>query len=184
MIVFSGLCAALSLTILYWTGGQMNLTMVMLPTLTFILGVSGCVHMVNYYRKASTLGCGMNSADQAIVDGWLSNRPFRSDHGGRVVFAGHQSCDPDPVVWFLFRLRHYREHCRACSWCLPATLYLMRGRISKRFSERGKMSKRERATGVSRSTSLLAPLGLPLALVGRHSGTDRRHALVASACLS
>ena len=36
---------------------------------------------------------------------------------------------------------------------LPATLYLFRGRISRRFSAAGPMEKRERITGVSRTTS-------------------------------
>ena len=47
--------AFLSLSILYWSGGKMNLTMIMLPTLTFIMGVSSSIHMVNYYRKALSL---------------------------------------------------------------------------------------------------------------------------------
>lgn len=45
-------CAFLGLTLLRLTGGTMNLTMVMLPTLTFILGVSASIHMTNYFIKA------------------------------------------------------------------------------------------------------------------------------------
>ena len=45
-------CGVVSLAVLYWTGGTMNLTMIMLPTLSFILAVSGCVHMTNYFLKA------------------------------------------------------------------------------------------------------------------------------------
>lgn len=48
----AGYCGLIALTLLYWTGGSMNLTMIMLPTLAFILAVSGCVHMTNYYLKA------------------------------------------------------------------------------------------------------------------------------------
>ncbi len=56
IMVFSGYCAGLSLAILYYTGGTMNLTMIMLPTLVLILGVSASVHMVNYFLKALAAG--------------------------------------------------------------------------------------------------------------------------------
>ncbi|MEZ6095036.1 MAG: MMPL family transporter [Pirellulaceae bacterium] len=52
ILFFSLYCAAIGLAVLRWTGGSMNLTMIMLPTLTFILSVSGAVHMTNYYLKA------------------------------------------------------------------------------------------------------------------------------------
>jgi len=88
VLLFSGICSATSLSILYWTGGEMNLTMIMLPTLTFILGVSGCVHMVNYYRKAATLGYGMRSA----------------------AVLGHQFREANSSVWLLLRLWHLSQH--------------------------------------------------------------------------
>jgi predicted RND superfamily exporter protein len=154
VILFSGLCGSLSLTILFWTGGQMNLTMVMLPTLTFILGVSGCVHMVNYYRKAATAGYGMNSADQAIVDGGypVALSATTTAVGLMSLAASHVT----PI-----RLFGFYSACGILAsigvvlLVLPATLYLLRGRISKRFSSQGKMAKRERTSGVSRSTSLM-----------------------------
>ncbi len=154
VILFSGLCASLSLTILYWTGGQMNLTMVMLPTLTFILGVSGCVHMVNYYRKASTLGCGINSADQAIVDGGYPIALSAATTAIGLFSLATSHVTPIRLFGF-YSAFGIIASVAVMLLVLPATLYLMRGRISKRFSEKGKMSKRERATGVSRSTSLL-----------------------------
>ncbi len=154
VIGFSILASAISLAILHYGGGEMNLTMIMLPTLTFILGVSGCVHMVNYYRKASTMGHGIHSADQALKDGWypifLSSAttavgmfslctsrvaPIR-DFG---VFAGIGVMAGTVIILFI----------------LPATLYLLKGRISKWFSSTGKMDKRQRATGLGRTTSLL-----------------------------
>ncbi len=56
VIIFMALyCAAVGLAVLRWTGGTMNLTMIMLPTLTFILAVSGAVHMTNYYLKSLKL---------------------------------------------------------------------------------------------------------------------------------
>ncbi len=56
IMAVSGYCAGLSLAILYYCGGSMNLTMIMLPTLVLILGVSSSIHMVNYFLKAVATG--------------------------------------------------------------------------------------------------------------------------------
>jgi predicted RND superfamily exporter protein len=149
VIFFSGLCAALSLTILYWTGGQMNLTMVMLPTLTFILGVSGCVHMVNYYRKASTLGYGMTSADQAIKDGGYPVALSATTTAVGLLSLATSHVTPIRLFGFYSACGIFTS-IMVILLLLPATLYLLRGRISKRFSAEGTMTRRERTSGVSR----------------------------------
>lgn len=154
VILFSGLCACISLTILYWTGGKMNLTMVMLPTLTFILGVSGCVHMVNYYRKASTTGFGLLSADQAIVDGGYPVALSSTTTAIGLASLGASSVLPIRYFGF-YSGAGIISSVVVMLLILPATLYLLRGRISKRFSADGNMDKRERVTGVSRNTSWL-----------------------------
>ena len=154
VILFSGLCASISLTILYWTGGKMNLTMVMLPTLTFILGVSGSVHMVNYYRKASTMGYGLMSADQAIIDGGYP--VALSSTTTAIGLASLGASSVLPIRWFgLYSGAGILASIGVLLLIMPATMYLLRGRISKRFSQEGKMKRRERTTGVSRGTSWL-----------------------------
>ena len=154
VIFFAVVCAMISLAVLFWTGGEMNLTMIMLPTLIFILGVSGCVHMVNYYRKASTRGYGLASADQAIKDARypivLSSLTTAC---GLVSLATSQVT---PIRLFGI----YSAAGVLCSLIvfllvLPAALYLLKGRISKFFSPKGKLDRRERITGVSRSTSIV-----------------------------
>ena len=157
VIFFAALCASVSLTILYWTGGKMNLTMVMLPTLTFILGVSGCVHVVNYYRKASTLGHGMLSADQALVDG---AQPIAlSSTTTAVGLMSLAASTVIPIQLFgLYAGLGILSSIAVLLLVLPATLYLLRGRISKRFSDENNLAKRERETGVSRTTSKLLML--------------------------
>ena len=154
VIFFASLCACVSLTILYWTGGKMNLTMVMLPTLTFILGVSGCVHVVNYYRKASTLGYGLRSADQAIIDG---GQPIAlSATTTAIGLMSLATSSVIPIKLFgLYAALGIVSSIAILVLVLPATLYQLRGRISKRFSDEKTMSRRERHTGVSRSTSKL-----------------------------
>lgn len=66
---FSGYSAFLALAILYWTGGKMNLTMIMLPTLIFILTVSACVHLANYFNDAAQKGSIKTAAIEAIRGG-------------------------------------------------------------------------------------------------------------------
>ena len=154
VILFSGLCSAISLSILYWTGGKMNLTLIMLPTLTFILGVSGCVHIVNYYRKASTLGYGLRSADQAMADGMYPVLLSSITTAVGLLSLGTSSVKPIQAFGF-YSACGIMASTLILLFVLPATLYLLRGRISKRFSGDGSMDKRERTTGVSRSTSSL-----------------------------
>ena len=154
VIFYAVLCAMISLAVLYLTGGKMNLTMVMLPTLIFILGVSGCVHMVNYYRKASTRGYGLASADQAVKD---ARYPVLLS--ALTTACGLASLATSQVMPIrLFGI--YSATGVLCSLVifllvLPATLYLLKGRISKFFSTKGKLTRRERITGVSRSTSIV-----------------------------
>lgn len=154
VILFSGLCSAISLSILYWSGGKMNLTLIMLPTLTFILGVSGCVHIVNYYRKASTLGYGLRSADQAMADGMYPVLLSSITTAVGLLSLGTSSVKPIQAFGF-YSACGIMASTLILLFVLPATLYMLRGRISKRFSGDGTMEKRERTTGVSRSTSSL-----------------------------
>lgn len=157
VIFFSGICSATSLSILYWCGGKMNLTLIMLPTLTFILGVSGCVHIVNYYRKASTLGYGIRSADQAMADGMYPVLLSAITTAVGLLSLGTSSVKPIQAFGF-YSACGIMASSLVLLFVLPATLYLLRGRISKRFSNDGSMKKRERSTGVSRSTSSLLNL--------------------------
>ncbi len=59
-----------ALSILYYTGGTMNLVMTMLPPLIYVLSISAAVHLVNYYRDARREGFGPGAPRQALLDGW------------------------------------------------------------------------------------------------------------------
>ncbi|MEX2188886.1 MAG: MMPL family transporter [Pirellulales bacterium] len=63
-------CTALSLAILYYTGGTMNLVMTMLPPLIFVLGISTSIHLVNYYRDALAEGPANAAPIMALRHGW------------------------------------------------------------------------------------------------------------------
>lgn len=63
--------AGVSLAILYYSGGRMNLVLVILPPLVYVLSISAAVHLVNYYRDAIAEGGAVGAAGRAIAQGWL-----------------------------------------------------------------------------------------------------------------
>ena len=60
----------LALSVLYYSGGNMNLLMTMLPPLIYVLTISSAVHLGNYYRDA-VVEKGLDGAPQrAVRHGW------------------------------------------------------------------------------------------------------------------
>jgi predicted RND superfamily exporter protein len=157
VLVFSGFCVAASLCVLYFTGGQMNLTMVMLPALVFVLGVSGSIHMVNYYRKASSKGAGRHSALVAIGDAYFP--VLLSSFTTAIGLMSLATSQIKPIQYFgIYSASGVLVSLPIVLLALPSTLHLFKGRISRRFSAAGDLEKRERETGVSRSMSILINL--------------------------
>lgn len=154
VIVMSGICALMALSLLFYMGGKMNLTLVMLPTLIFVLGVSGSIHMVNYYRKAASLGAGRNSADVAIRDGYFP--VLLSSITTSIGLCSLGTSQIAPIRQFgVYSGLGVLLSLPVLLLVLPAILYLLKGSISQRFSEEGALERRERETGVSRSMSKL-----------------------------
>ena len=154
VLIFSGISVAASLTAMHFAGGKMNLTMVMLPALVFVLGVSGSVHMVNYYRKASAKGAKRYSALVAIRDG--SFPVLLSSITTAIGLASLGSSQIKPIQSFgIYSALGVLMSVPIILLALPATLHLFKGRISRRFSSEGELEKRERVSGVSRSMSIL-----------------------------
>ncbi len=61
---------ALSLSILYFSGGKMDPVLLLMPALVFVLSISGGVHLSNYYRDA--LGDEVADAPAAAIQrGWV-----------------------------------------------------------------------------------------------------------------
>ncbi len=148
------LCAATAMASLYYSGGQMNLTMVMLPTLIFVLGVSGAIHMVNYYRKAAAQGAGEASADVAIADGFFP--VILSSVTTSIGLCSLATSQIKPIGQFgLYSAIGVLLSLPIVLLVLPAILHRMRGQISVHFSDAGSLEKRERETGVSRGMSVL-----------------------------
>lgn len=62
--------ACFSLALLRWCGGQLNLVLIMLPTLIYVLSISSAVHLVNYYYKARKRPGRVAPVSAAVRDGW------------------------------------------------------------------------------------------------------------------
>ncbi len=89
VLVVAGYSTGLGLAILYFSGGEMNLLMTMLPPLIYVLSISSAVHLANYYRDAVSAtaaapATGVSSATaaarardaaaalgRAVAEGWL-----------------------------------------------------------------------------------------------------------------
>ena len=52
------------------TGGDMNMVLVVMPTLLMVLGMSAAVHLVNYYRKALAEGPADTATARAVRTAW------------------------------------------------------------------------------------------------------------------
>ena len=72
IVVFlvGGFSAVTSVGIIYWTGSQLDAVLMSMPSLVYVLGISGAVHVVNYYRE-SVSETGMATApDKAVKLGF------------------------------------------------------------------------------------------------------------------
>ena len=128
--------------------------MVMLPAIIFVLGVSGSIHMVNYYRKASAKGAKRHSALVAIRDGIFP--VLLSSITTAIGLMSLATSQIKPIQDFgIYSAVGVLISLPIVLLALPATLHLFKGRISRRFSTEGDLEKRERVTGVSRSMSIV-----------------------------
>ena len=66
VFLVGGISAVTSVGIVYWTGSQLDAVLMSMPSLVYVLGISGAVHVVNYYRESVT-DTGMSSAPDRAV---------------------------------------------------------------------------------------------------------------------
>ncbi len=70
VLTSSAYSTGLALSVLFYTGGNMNLLMTMLPPLVYVLTISSAVHLGNYYRDAACES-GLDDAPRiAVRHGW------------------------------------------------------------------------------------------------------------------
>ncbi|HIF32580.1 MAG TPA: hypothetical protein EYQ75_13105 [Planctomycetaceae bacterium] len=72
MMVFlvGGFSAVTSLSIVYWTGWSVDAILMTMPSLVYVLGLSGAVHIVNYYRDACQESGLEGAPEKALAHGW------------------------------------------------------------------------------------------------------------------
>lgn len=50
LFVVGGSSAILSMAMVWWTGGKVDAVLLSMPSLVYVLGLSGSIHLINYYR--------------------------------------------------------------------------------------------------------------------------------------
>jgi uncharacterized protein len=72
LMVFA--CAVLSasagLAFVFWTGKTTDAIMMSMPSMLYVLAISGAVHLVNYYHDAIKEGGIQGAAERALAHGW------------------------------------------------------------------------------------------------------------------
>lgn len=63
--------SALVTALVYYTGGTMNLVLVVMPVLIYVLAISACVHLVNYYYDAVQENGLPGAPQRSLAAGWL-----------------------------------------------------------------------------------------------------------------
>jgi predicted RND superfamily exporter protein len=70
IFVVAGYSSALATAAIYYTGGTMNLVLVVVPVLIYVLPLSAAVHLSNYYRDAVRQSGPDGAAVRAVAAGW------------------------------------------------------------------------------------------------------------------
>ncbi|MCU0961615.1 MAG: MMPL family transporter [Pirellulaceae bacterium] len=71
MVFFvGGISAVLSLALVYWGGSSVDAIMMSMPSLVYVLGLSGAAHIINYYHAAVAEFGHVGAPERAIRHGW------------------------------------------------------------------------------------------------------------------
>jgi len=72
IVVFmvGGVAAVTSLALPYWLGDSVDALLLSMPSLVYVLGLSGAVHIINYYRDAAETTGLRGAPEQALAHGW------------------------------------------------------------------------------------------------------------------
>ncbi len=71
MVFFvGGISAVLSLSLVYWGGSSVDAIMMSMPSMVYVLGLSGAAHILNYYHAAVAEHGYVGAPEQAILHGW------------------------------------------------------------------------------------------------------------------
>jgi predicted RND superfamily exporter protein len=70
LFLTGGISAALGLAIVGWTGESADAVMMSMPALVYVLGISGAVHIINYYREAVDEHGLEGAPERALAHAW------------------------------------------------------------------------------------------------------------------
>ena len=70
VFLVGGLSAVASLSFVYWCGSSVDAVLMSMPSLVYVLGLSGAVHIVNYYRDAASEVGLRRAPGEALRVGW------------------------------------------------------------------------------------------------------------------
>src|SRR5262245_19503550 len=71
MIFFvGGISALMSLALVWWLGSSVDAIMMSMPSLVYVLGLSGAAHILNYYHDAVEEHGHSGAPERAIAHGW------------------------------------------------------------------------------------------------------------------
>ncbi len=66
VFVVGGTAAILSMSFVWWTNGRVDAILMSMPSLVYVLGLSGAIHVVNYYRDEVRLRGEEGAASRAL----------------------------------------------------------------------------------------------------------------------
>ncbi|TWT54008.1 MMPL family protein [Rubripirellula amarantea] len=66
IFVVGGSSAMLSMAMVWWTGGHVDAILMSMPSLVYVLGLSGAIHMINYYRDEVRVRGKFGAAGRAL----------------------------------------------------------------------------------------------------------------------
>jgi predicted RND superfamily exporter protein len=71
MVFFvGGVSAITSVALVWWLGSSMDAILMSMPSLVYVLGLSGSVHLLNYYHQAIEEGGLEGAAERAVAHAW------------------------------------------------------------------------------------------------------------------
>ena len=91
VFLVGGLSAVISVSIVYWSDSSIDAILLSMPSLVYVLGLSGAVHIVNYYRE-TVEEYGTRGAAERAGETWLEAMYACRVHdvAGIVVLVGKQ----------------------------------------------------------------------------------------------
>jgi predicted RND superfamily exporter protein len=70
LFFIGGLSAISSVAIVFWSGGTVDAIMMSMPSLVYVLGMSGALHLVNYYREVVEEQGLIGAPEKMLSLGW------------------------------------------------------------------------------------------------------------------